>query len=36
MGNLPKLVNMFDKTLGPTVDHSGLKGPPGSSLHQSI
>ena len=27
---------MYDKTLDPTVEPSGLQGPPGSSLHQSI
>ena len=27
---------MYDKTLGPTVDPSGLQGPPGSSLCQSV
>ena len=27
---------MYDKTVGPTVDPSGLQDPPGSSLHQSI
>ena len=36
MGNLHKLVYMFDKTLGPTVDPCGLQGPPGSSLCQPI
>ena len=36
MGYLPKLVYVYDKTLGPTVDPSGLQGPPGSSLHQSV
>ena len=36
MGNLPKLVYVNDKMLGPTVDPSGLQGPPGSSLHWSI
>ena len=36
MGNLHKLVYMFDKPLGPTVDPSGLQGPPGSCLCQPI
>ena len=36
MGNLPKLGLKNDKMLGPTVDSSGLQGPPGSSLHWSI
>ena len=30
------LVYLYDKTLDPTVDLSGLPGPPGSSLHWSI
>ena len=29
-------VYVYDKMLGPTVDPSGLQGPPGSSLHQSV
>ena len=27
---------MYDKTLGPTVDHSGLQAPPGNSLCWSV
>ena len=27
---------MHDKMLGPTVDPSGLQGPPGSSFHWSV
>ena len=36
MGNLPKLVYVFDRTPGPAVDPSGLQGPQGSSLCWSI
>ena len=27
---------MYDKMLGPTADPSGLQGPPGSCLQQSV
>ena len=36
MGTLPKLVYMFYQTLGPTVDPSGLQGPPGCILFWSV